>query len=386
MSTNTGYENKLEQQLIPSHDDEISLTEIFKVLWDGKSIIAAITAFVILISASLVMILPSKAKISLDIEPLKHIDTLPYNELNTIKSGEDIFFPVTEDTLLNLYIQEVDDVHKWAEAVKEQGILSSGSSQSEEEFNTKILGIANHFQLIPPTSPDAKAKIQKQNWSIEYDGTYTKKELSVINDVLVLAEKNVQNFLKDSFQNKSLIYQQQIENQLEELNDYISNEISKYDDKTRNRLEYLKEQAQIARTLNIEKNTIEAQSFKSNNTIVANVKSDNSFYLRGYEAIEKELELLKNRTDKESYIPELVELYNQKRLLLQNKVLTRSNQAFKNTPIAAGNFKAAHYNFSSAKIEPKKTKIMILVISVFVGLFLGLFALLIRNAVRQNME
>jgi LPS O-antigen subunit length determinant protein (WzzB/FepE family) len=384
MSTNTGYENKLEQQLIPSYDDEISLTEIFKVLWDGKSLIAAITAFVILISASLVMIIPSEAKISLDIEPLKNINTLSYSELNSIKSSEDVFFPVTSDSLLNLYIEEIDDIDKWIESIKQRRVLSSESYSSEQEFNDEIIELANEYQLIPPTSPDEKAKIKKQNWSIEYDDIYTEKELTVINDVLVIAQKNVQNFLKDSFQNKSLIYQQQIENQLEELNDQISNEIAKYDEKTRNRIEYLKEQAQIARTLDIEKNTIEAQSFKSNNTIVANVKSDNSFYLRGYEAIEKELELLKNRTDKQSYIPELLELQNQKRLLLQDKVITRANQAFKNTPLDSTDFKAAYYNLNNATIEPKKTKLMILVISVFIGLFLGLFAVLIRNAVRQN--
>jgi LPS O-antigen subunit length determinant protein (WzzB/FepE family) len=291
---------------------------------------------------------------------------------------------VTSDSLLNLYIEEIDDIDKWIESIKQRRVLSSESYSSEQEFNDEIIELANEYQLIPPTSPDEKAKIKKQNWSIEYDDIYTEKELTVINDVLVIAQKNVQNFLKDSFQNKSLIYQQQIENQLEELNDQISNEIAKYDEKTRNRIEYLKEQAQIARTLDIEKNTIEAQSFKSNNTIVANVKSDNSFYLRGYEAIEKELELLKNRTDKQSYIPELLELQNQKRLLLQDKVITRANQAFKNTPLDSTDFKAAYYNLNNATIEPKKTKLMILVISVFIGLFLGLFAVLIRNAVRQN--
>jgi hypothetical protein len=58
----------------------------------------------------------------------------------------------------------------------------------------------------------------------------------------------------------------------------------------------------IARKLGIKKNTIESQMFDTQNTVVTNVKTDTPFYLRGYEAIEEEINLIKGRKNKSAFV------------------------------------------------------------------------------------
>ena len=65
------------------------------------------------------------------------------------------------------------------------------------------------------------------------------------------------------------------------------------------------EKAAIARKLDVKKNTIEPQIFDTQNTVVTNFKTDTPFYLRGYEAIEEKINLIKGRKDKSSFMKDL---------------------------------------------------------------------------------
>ena len=65
---------------------------------------------------------------------------------------------------------------------------------------------------------------------------------------------------------------------------------------------FLREQSAIARKLGVKNNTIETQSFGGKNSVVTNVKTDTPLYLRGYEAIEKEIELIEARENKEAFV------------------------------------------------------------------------------------
>ena len=45
--------------------------------------------------------------------------------------------------------------------------------------------------------------------------------------------------------------------------------------------------------------------FDTQNTVVTNFKTDTPFYLRGYEAIEEKINLIKGRKDKSSFMKDL---------------------------------------------------------------------------------
>ena len=173
-------------------------------------------------------------------------------------------------------------------------------------------------------------------------------------------------------------------------------------------LHSLREQASIARKLEIAKDTIETQMFSAKNTVVANIKTDTPFYLRGYEAIEKEIELIEERDDKQAFVSGLLELEQEKRILEQDKTLLRVEKnkifldsvielekkqraieqdktierielAFQSTPLANNNeFSAASINAISTKFEYKNNNILVL--AIVIGLMAGIFYVLISNA------
>ena len=63
------------------------------------------------------------------------------------------------------------------------------------------------------------------------------------------------------------------------------------------------------------KNTITYKRFNAQNTFVTNVKTDALFYLRGYVAIEEEINQVENRKNKRSFIKDLYKIEKQKRTL-----------------------------------------------------------------------
>jgi chain length determinant protein (polysaccharide antigen chain regulator) len=147
----------------------------------------------------------------------------------------------------------------------------------------------------------------------------------------------------------------------------------------------LSEQALIARKLGVSKNTLEAQTFSASNGIVANVQSDTPFYLRGFEAIEKEIELIKGRENKSAFISGLLELEKAKRDLIQDKQLERAERLFTTTPVLdAEVFAAVEMEVFATEIESKSKRSLILALSLVLGGMVGVIFVLIRSAMRKR--
>ena len=152
-----------------------------------------------------------------------------------------------------------------------------------------------------------------------------------------------------------------------------------------NRLAFLKEQAEIARTLNIKKNTLETEYFQTDNTIVTNIKSENSYYLKGYEMIEKEISLISSRENEKAFISNLIELEKSKRDILQNKKIERLKFLFSQTlVIDKNNFKAAKIDFLTTVYKQEQSLKKILGISLIIGLIISLIYLFLGNIVASR--
>ncbi|MGB0283222.1 MAG: hypothetical protein ACPGAE_13705, partial [Neptuniibacter sp.] len=204
--------------------------------------------------------------------------------------------------------------------------------------------------------------------------------------------------------------------QLEDVQTQIDNALADYERKTSDRLAFLREQASIARKLGVAKNTIEAQMFSAQNGVVANVKTDTPFYLRGYEAIEKEVELIESRKDtkafigglleleqkkrsleqdrtlqrvekNKAYLDSLIELEKKQRLIEQNKTLARAESLFTATPIMSANdFSAVSVTIEATSFEAKSKKMLMLALAVVIGGMIGVFYVLISSAVRNRKQ
>ena len=132
------------------------------------------------------------------------------------------------------------------------------------------------------------------------------------------ANKVVQLNLQSSLENFFFFINQQKKYELEDISTRIDNIIKDYDQDIENKILFLEEQAAIAKALGIENNSIEIQTYVKraleNNSSFPN----QPFYLKGYIAIEKEIELIKGREDKNLFITGLYKLKRAKRSIQQD--------------------------------------------------------------------
>ena len=126
------------------------------------------------------------------------------------------------------------------------------------------------------------------------------------------------------------------------------------------RLDFLKEQSSIAKELNIENSQIDIFGASNSDVLININSSDTEYYLRGYKVIEKKIKIIQNRK--------------------------RDNDLdFKEKELA--DFKSKKIDFAGYNVYLMKTKSLkndklIQIISVLLGLIIGVFYVLLSN-IRQ---
>jgi LPS O-antigen subunit length determinant protein (WzzB/FepE family) len=130
------------------------------------------------------------------------------------------------------------------------------------------------------------------------------------------------------------------------------------------KLDYLSEQSSIAKELDISDNQVDGANLYQSNlslNINSNNITDTAYYLRGYKAIDKEIELIQNR-DYQSL-----------------KLIEQEINEFKNSDT---NF--VDYNVYLIETKSLKNTKLILMISIILGLIIGVFYVLISNAFKSQ--
>ncbi|MDA8844890.1 hypothetical protein N9N52_04455, partial [Candidatus Pelagibacter bacterium] len=127
------------------------------------------------------------------------------------------------------------------------------------------------------------------------------------------------------------------------------------------RLDYLKEQSAIAKELNITDNQIDNVNLSQSGLSLNINTSDIAYYLRGYKAINKEIELIQNRQH-------------------QNlKFIEQEINILKNTEV-----EFAEYNIYLMNSNSLKNIKLILTNSILLGLIVAIFYVLISNALQSQ--
>ena len=368
----------------PHYDDEIDLVELAQTVWDGKWKIVAVVALSVLSVLGYQTIQPQpNFEASTEIKPITSVEAERYRQSNALG-----FFEVTPNTLLNLYIEQLDERTLFEEAIRKYQLLDVEKFDDKQAYEEAVIALASSIEILPPINVDGSKKGDvRRFWTIGFEYNDDAKWKSVLSFVDSNANQSVKSILQQRFQTTLSVAKQKQIFELEDLEFQIANALADYDRKTSDRLAYLSEQASIARKLGVAKNTIEAQMFSAQNGMVANVKTDTPFYLRGYEAIEKEIELIKSRTKKEAFVSGLLELEQKQRTLKQDKTLERAESLFTATPIMSTNdFSAVSVTVEATSFETKSKKMLMLALAVVIGGMIGVIYVLISSAVRNRKQ
>ena len=380
----------MSEELKPTYqEDEIDLVELLLTIWDGKWLIAAFAAIAVVFGAAFAFLKPSVFEAQTQIKEVTSVQGDKYLALNSLivaDNADKAFFAITPESLLDLFIENLDERSLFEGAIRKHELLDRSNYASDQDYENAIIESAATIKLLPPVNEDGAAKgDSRRYWSINYEGVDSKKWLAVLRDVTDAATKSVQQNLIERFDTALTVADQSKRFKLEDLDIAISNATLDYARKTSDRLAFLREQAAIARKLGVAKNTLEAQTFMANTGVVANVKSDTPFYLRGYEAIEKEIELIESREDVSAFVDGVVKLEQQKRSLEQDRTLERAKALFESTPVkSAEQFVAAEFDVYATDIESKIKRSLIIALALVLGGMVGVVYVLIRSAVRNR--
>ena len=297
------------------------------------------------------------------------------------------FRSINKKYLHKLFIEKLNENEIFINGIKKFNIVPKENYKNPKVYDDEISKLAASIALLPPddfTKKDAKEKYwrikfetsDKETWQkfLKYIQTPTneaiRKYLSMFFDELIQHEKKLEQFKIDEVQMR------------------IENVYLSYDREITRKLVFLKEQAQIARALDIPKNNlIEAQSFVTDTGLIANLSAQIPYYMRGFEMIEKEIDLIENRTTPEPFAKGLNKLEELKNELITNRDLENLESLFQETPIIrSDNFSAANIMFLSTKYYPvdEKSAVRMSIIALIIGTLVGIFYVIFENAIRKR--
>jgi chain length determinant protein (polysaccharide antigen chain regulator) len=202
----------------------------------------------------------------------------------------------------------------------------------------------------------------------------------IITDSLVLSNQTVNKQTVTTFQRRRDEHARKNKYAIEDLDLSKQRALATYEIDTMVTLALLGEQAQIARELDLSNGSFAAQTYANASTVVTSSGKDEPIYLRGYLALEKEIKMILTRQSANPFIPALTHIENSKLQLLQDKTITRADELLANTPIGTEQFSAAVYDLASVEYKSKTKSALVLALAVILGGMLGIFVLLIRNA------
>ena len=345
------------------YHDEVDLIALFKIIWEGKIKIIIITIILSLLGFGYSHQIPDNYSNSLTISlndnyELKQLDnirklikSIRYNKLNQSnqpnQSNQSNQLDKINYIILDKYIDELKDYEEFLFSLKNT-IKINEDIQKFKSANPEI-ELFKYAKLLNVHAPkkNTETGILEESFVVNFIWNDLDEAKKVLNDTLGLTLNNLQKDisyeLKQSFEfEKKLI---------------LSEDMKK--------LDYLKEQSIIAKELNISDNQIDNLNLSQPSLSLNINTADIAFvyYLRGYKAIDKEIDLIKNRDyqNLEFIDQEIKKLGNTEMKLIDYNIHLMESKSL------------------------KKSTMLILIISIFLGLIIGTFYVLILRAFQSEI-
>ncbi|MDC3141151.1 hypothetical protein OBA40_07350 [Alphaproteobacteria bacterium] len=384
-----------------TYNDDFDILSLIEAVWAGKWKIASVVAIsLLLVFGFNIGITNTTFTATTHIKPITSVEFDKYSlfneslkiikkekEKDTIVENEFNIFMITRGSLLSLYIEAIEEGSLLETAVDKFNLINRDAFDSESDYKEAIEKFASEIEIISPEKEKRGIDLpKKENRGIDlpiilkarYDDKDKWKDLlTFVNDE---ANRKVKASIINRFGTIVAIQNQKKDFAIKDIEIKIDNVKKDYDRISKARLAFLIEQAAIARKLNIQKNTISSQSFSTQNTYETNVKSDAPFYFRGYIAIEEEINQIKNRKDKTSFIKNLYELEQEKRTLKQDKTIERAIDLFNTTPLNQNNFRATLVKVATTDFKKNNKDYLYYALALVFGGFIGVVYVLIANA------
>jgi len=369
--------------------DQINLFEVFLILWGEKFKIMGfiLISVVLMIGYQAFKVYPQK--VITEITPINFMQDQQYrllnaesNKLNSQGTKNPTFEDLTKVNFLNYFIQALNEKNVFEKEIHNFKLLDINEYKDQKEYDSAVNKLVSLIKIIPPKdlSDDKKNEdIYFPYWSIEFETTNTKKWKKILSAVNDAVNQDIQKFIEERFKTSISIINLKKKFEKTDLEVDIKNALDDYFRDTEERVAFLKEQAKIARELDIARNTLQTEKFATeDNNIVSTIRTDAPFYMNGYIPIEEEIRLTLNRDNNSLFVTNLKDLERSKRKLEQDQTVKRLTKLFSLTPIVkdADKFEAASIQVNSSIVK-QKNKFLELLLAALVGGLIGVICVLL---------
>lgn len=391
-----------DQQIIQIDHSEINFYELISIIIKKRKIIAIVTViFGILgyfinanffksdqFTAELYFNPLSNDKIS-DYKAFNTIQSVTYNNLKKNLSYnyfdkdrdlfiednyEDLFIKIDEKLLLSLFISKFNSSNILFESFKDTNLLKIENFISEIDYYSSLKKEINNIKLI-----NDKDEIFN-TWKISYKGVNKDAFLKGLELSIKRINQEIKETLKNQFEDLNFTFNTLIDIEIKKLKDDISLKKTEENIKNKKRIEYLSEQSEIARYLNID------TLIDNELILLENQKSEKDYY-RGYLVLDKEIEIIKNKIKTaplNDNFPEITTLINVLKNYKDNNFL---NEAYRNSPLFENEFHSVNIDTDLTKINYDKNKsIQIVLLFALAGFAFSSIITLFNHGYKNNFN
>jgi len=364
------------------YDDEIDVFEIFETVWDGRWKVIGIVILAALISIAVNVFKPELYNGSTALSKAPSSSFIKYSSINETLQQSGFSYAVSSQSVFDMFVTEFTDYDEVVKVLEKSDYIKQRLQAIEiEDRNDFLVDMAKNFEILPPSE-------NENHWSLEYEWRDSNEGKNIftqsIEDVLANVRQTILSNIDElvrtvSIRNKNK--EKRLNADLVALEDAINLDLAK-------RLLYLNEQTAIAKELGVEKNSLNGNGlFQSQNTGVALsvTSSDIPFYLRGFKAIDKEIDLLFSRSKEDrlainnTYVSIKTQLSS-----IHNDVSMQQIMSAKGSVADDDVTGWLAYDLSLATTSSQSKPVLYAILAAMLGLMFGVFYVLVSSAVRKR--
>ena len=362
------------------YDDEIDIFAFFETLWNGKWKIIATIFFVPLIGIVYTVNKPNTFRVTTPIEHGSQSVFLTHTSLNNFLKEKKLLYD--EKTNVNgyqfnsrevfkMFVSEFNDYEEMIDVLSKNDFIKESLKELEGIGRQRaLIGLAKSFKLSPQINKNRQYLLEFE-WHDASEGTNLFKK-AIAQTILNIQSTSIKNVNK-------LAKAIEIQNtrKLESLNKQLETIVRTQTLEDSKRLQYLREQFSVAKQLGIKTNKLDADAFKEN-PLSKNIP----YYLIGYETIEKEMAIIKNRSNNDRMVlsPKYIEIKNQ--IISIENDLSSSHLRSASELIELDNPQNwVEFDFSLADIVSLKKTLLYVLSSLMLGGIFGSIYVLISHSI-----
>ena len=361
----------------------------------AKWTIVALASMFFIVALLAIFLIPRKQMVTMEIRPAPTLNNVEYTALNrhvvhlatrldtktgleSNSSGHQLsFYTINNGSLVVTLIERLRLLDVFEKELSERAVVRK-TGESEAEYRNRLIKKLQSIKIFPFED--------SANWAVTYaDNLEPRQIVDILRASLMFTVEIVRN---DYRRRIGALITQSEKLEIERLADIeaqIGLETKLYKDRLSLEIRTLEEQAKIARSLGIEKNTLEALPVGNVATIFSNGTGSRPLFLRGYIALEREIELKSNRKEADLYAPALIELRDARRKLIADQLVELTKSELQSSPLYSGEFRPAVINETSFVYHRPKY-LLEMIVAAFMSVLLALALVAGTIAARVELE